>query len=122
MYPFAFKIVPMESVKCFHDFHHWKFKHASVDLESFAISTYKKELHFKQLQGGLCYEFDRSSFELKVFEVHFSVLIQFLVVHVTPIPKNSYMGECKKDRMIYVSQAIWGPVLWPVENKYLKLK
>jgi len=31
-------------------------------------------------------------------------------------------GECKKDRMIYVSHAILGPILWPIENKYLKLQ
>jgi len=33
-----------------------------------------------------------------------------------------YEGECKKDQMIYVSHAILGPILWLVENKYLKLK
>jgi len=31
-------------------------------------------------------------------------------------------GECKKDQMIYISQAILGPILWPIEKKYLKLK
>jgi len=63
-YSFALKFVPIEN--CCHDFYHWKFKHASLDLELFAISTYKKNA-FQQLQSGLYNEFDSSSFELKVF-------------------------------------------------------
>ncbi len=59
-------MVPVDRVKCFHDFHHRKFKHANVDLELFVISTYKK-FAFQQLQGGLHNEFDGSSFELKFF-------------------------------------------------------
>ena len=35
-------------------------------MELFVISTYKKNIAFLQLQGGLCNEFDSSSFELKV--------------------------------------------------------
>jgi len=58
-------MVPIERIKCFHDFHHLKFKHTSVDLELFAISIYKKKF-FQQLQGGLYNEFDSSSIELKV--------------------------------------------------------
>jgi len=60
-------MVPMERVKCFHDFHYWKFEHASIDLEFFAISTQKK-IAFQELQSRLCNEFDSSSFELKVLE------------------------------------------------------
>jgi len=57
---------PMERVKCFHDFHHWKFKYAIVDFELLAISTYKK-IAFQQLQGGLCNDFDRIPFEVNIF-------------------------------------------------------
>jgi len=59
-------MVLVERVKCFHDFDRQKFKHASVDLELFAISTYKS-IAFQQLQCGLCNEFDNSSFELTFF-------------------------------------------------------
>jgi len=65
-YPFALKMVPMDIVNCFYDFHHWKFKHTNVDLELFAIFIYKK-IAFQQLKGGLCNEFDSSSFESMVF-------------------------------------------------------
>jgi len=66
MYSFALEMAPMKSIKCFHDFHHWKFKHASVDLELLAISTYKKNA-FQQLLGGLCNGFNSSSFDLIEF-------------------------------------------------------
>jgi len=69
--PFALKMVPMEWVKCFHDFCHSKFKHESVDFELLTIYTYLREIAFQQLQGGFCNEFDNSSFELKGFESAF---------------------------------------------------
>jgi len=80
MYPYPLMMVLMERVKFFHDFHYWKFKHASVVLEVFAISTHKS-IAFQQLQGGLCNEFDSSSFELKVFGSVSSVLPILMCQH-----------------------------------------
>jgi len=47
IYPFVLKMVPIEIVKCFHDFHfNWKFKHANVNQELFATSTYQWKWNF----------------------------------------------------------------------------
>jgi len=67
------------------------FKYAIIDLELFVVqSTYFNNYNnaFQQLQGGLYNEFDNTSFELKVLEVHFSVVTQFLIVHVTSNPQE----------------------------------
>jgi len=40
------------------------------------------------LQGGLCNEFDSFSCEIKFLKVHFSVVILFVVVHVTSHQKE----------------------------------
>ena len=86
-YPFALKMVPMERVKCFHDFHHWKFKHTSVDLELFVISTYAKNLHFNNCKVDCVMNMIAFHVKSSFLKVHFSVLTQFLVVHVTSNPK-----------------------------------
>ncbi len=39
-------MVPMERAKSFHDFCCGKVKHALIDLELFAISIYRRKLHF----------------------------------------------------------------------------
>jgi len=57
-------MIPVESVKCYHEFHYLKFKDAIVNLELFAILI--KKIAFQQLQSELRNEFDSSSFELKV--------------------------------------------------------
>jgi len=44
----SLKKVPMERLKCFHEFQHWKSKIASGDLEFLAIAPYKEELHFNK--------------------------------------------------------------------------
>jgi len=48
-----------------------------------------KKIVFQQLQGELCNEFT-IAFHLKLsfLEVHFGVLTEFLVVHVTSHPKK----------------------------------
>jgi len=67
---------------------------------SYFLSLLIKKIAFQQLEGGLCDEFDSFSFELKVnLEVHFSVLTQYLVVHVTTNLQNSYMQ---------IFQTLWG--------------
>ena len=72
-YPFALKMVPVEGTKCLHDFHRWKFKHASVDLELIAIFACKKSCisTIATLQGRLCNEFDSSSSKLKILQSAF---------------------------------------------------
>jgi len=87
-YPFALKMVPMGKVMCFHDFHHWKFKHASVDLELLAIFTYKKNLHINNCKVDCVMSLIAFHVKLSFLEVHFSVLILFVVVHVTSNPKR----------------------------------
>jgi len=87
-YPFALKMVPMERVKCFHDFHHWKFEHAIVDLELFAISTHKLKLHFNNCKADCVMNLIAFHVKLGFLEVHFSVLTLFVVVHVTSNPKK----------------------------------
>jgi len=63
-------MVPVERINYFHDFYAWEFKYASVNLELFAISIYKR-IALQQLQGGLCNKFDSFSCEIKFFESAF---------------------------------------------------
>jgi len=63
-------MVPIESIKCFHDFTVENLNMQVLIWSSFAIFSYKK-IATQQLQGGLCNEFDSSSFELQVFESEF---------------------------------------------------
>jgi len=88
MYPFALKMVPMERVKCFHDFHHWKFNYKSVDLEFFAISTYKKKLHYNNCKVDCVMNLIDFHVKLNFLKVNFSVLTLFVVIHVTSNPKK----------------------------------
>ncbi len=85
-YPFALRMVPMKSLKSFHDFHHWKFQHASVYLKLFAISTYKQKLHFNNCKVDCEMSLMFFHVKLSFLEVHFSVLTLFEVVHVTSNP------------------------------------
>jgi len=96
----CFKTGPNERVKCFQNFHYWKFKHASVDLELFAISTYKK-FHFNNCKVDSVMRLIAFHLNLRFLEVHFSMLIQFLVVCVTSNSKkfldanfSNIVGRC----------------------------
>jgi len=60
-------MVPMEKVKCFHDFYNWKIYTFQCWFGVICNFYLYQKNAFQQLQGGLCNEFDSSSFELKVF-------------------------------------------------------
>jgi len=50
-----------------------------------------KKIAFQQLQDGCVMSSIALHLSLRILEVHFSVLTQFLVVHVSSNPKNSCM-------------------------------
>jgi len=62
-----------------------------VLIWSYLQSFFIKKTALQQLQGGLCNEFDNFHVKLSFLKVHFSVLAQFVIVHVTSNPqKNLY--------------------------------
>ena len=65
-----------------------KFKHASVDLELFAISTYQTKLHFNNYKVDCVMSLKAFYVKLSFLKVHFSVLTLFVVVHVTSHSKK----------------------------------
>jgi len=106
-YPFALKVVPMESLKCFHNFHYWEFKHASIDFELYICNFYvSKKLHFNNCKVDSIMSLRALHLNARFWEVHFSVLTQFLVVYATSNYKKflyaNFSNTIKRDNILKI--------------------